>query len=346
MSMKINKKRKSTGSITINDVAKYAGVGAMTVSRVIREPEKVSKNLRVKIEEAINILGYKKNVAASSLASAQKNNFVIIITENYNSDLNDTILAMLHENIVNQGYMVILIESAKYPNKIDLIISLKHYSPNLLLFLNIDETSADIFKRQLNILDLNYLFLDEQSTSTTPLGDLNLQATYCITQSLIQKGYHNIAFLCIQHSEHIFKQRLNGWHKAMLDNHLANHRVVNAIHPGTFSTGAEQLPEILLQWPEVEAIVCSTDELACGVLYECHRRKIKVPQSLAVVGIGNKDCGKVSYPTLTSIELPLVDLGMLLTSKIFSSLNISTEHNLKIDNKIDHKKNIRWRNST
>jgi DNA-binding LacI/PurR family transcriptional regulator len=39
---------------------------------------------------------------------------------------------------------------------------------------------------------------------------------------------------------------------------------------------AAQLPEFLLAWPELDALVCVSDELACGALYECQRRRINL----------------------------------------------------------------------
>jgi len=61
--MSDTKKRRSTGQTTLFDVAKYAGVGTMTVSRALRTPDKVSDKLRQKIQLAVETLGYKPNIA-------------------------------------------------------------------------------------------------------------------------------------------------------------------------------------------------------------------------------------------------------------------------------------------
>jgi len=68
--MSINKKRRSTGRVTLADVAQLAGVGSMTVSRALRTPEQVSDKLREKIEEAVSQLGYLPNAhLAQGIAS-------------------------------------------------------------------------------------------------------------------------------------------------------------------------------------------------------------------------------------------------------------------------------------
>lgn len=63
--MSIPRKRRSTGKVTIADVAQLAGVGTMTVSRALRTPEQVSDKLREKIEAAVHELGYMPNLAAA-----------------------------------------------------------------------------------------------------------------------------------------------------------------------------------------------------------------------------------------------------------------------------------------
>ncbi len=72
--MEKTRKRKNTGRVTLQDVAKYAGVGSMTVSRALRTPELVSDKLREKINEAVEELGYIPNSAAGILASVLKPN--------------------------------------------------------------------------------------------------------------------------------------------------------------------------------------------------------------------------------------------------------------------------------
>nr|WP_275938586.1 LacI family DNA-binding transcriptional regulator [Pectobacterium brasiliense] len=64
------RKRRSTGKVTLQDVADYAGVGTMTVSRVMRKPDLVSEKLRSKVELAARALGYEPNQEASQLTES------------------------------------------------------------------------------------------------------------------------------------------------------------------------------------------------------------------------------------------------------------------------------------
>ena len=56
--------------------------------------------------------------------------------------------------------------------------------------------------------------------------------------------------------------------------------------------------------------MCASDELAGGALYECQRRRIKVPDNLAVVGFGNSEFSRVCQPPLTTMTIPHRDIGI------------------------------------
>ncbi|MDI5434524.1 substrate-binding domain-containing protein, partial [Salmonella enterica subsp. enterica serovar Kentucky] len=153
------------------------------------------------------------------------------------------------------------------------------------------------------------------------IGIDNVAAMYELTEMLIQRGYQNIGLLCANQEQWIFQQHLHGWYKAMLRHHMSPNRVINAALPPNFSTGASQLPEFLLAWPELDALVCVSDELACGALYECQRRRIKVPDDLAVVGFGDSDVSRVCQPPLTTMAVPHRKIGSEAGRALLERLN-------------------------
>jgi DNA-binding LacI/PurR family transcriptional regulator len=281
----------------------------MTVSRALRTPEQVSDKLREKIEEAVSQLGYLPNQAASSLASASSYTIAMIVPSLSESGCAE-MFAGLQKILQPAGYQIMLAESQhrmdreeklletllSYNLAAAILLSVEH-SPNVRNWL--DNTSIPV-------LEIGAL---TDSPIDMNIGIDNVEAMYQLTKTVIDKGYQNIGMLCANQEQWIFQQHLQGWHKAMLRAHMSVHRVINSAEPASFSTGARQLPEFLLAWPELDALVCVSDELACGVLYECQRRRIKVPDDLAVVGFGNSDVSRVCQPPLTTIAIPHKEIG-------------------------------------
>ncbi len=108
--MSIGKKRRSTGRVTLADVAQLAGVGTMTVSRALRTPEQVSDKLREKIEAAVSELGYLPNLAASSLASASSYTIAMVVPSLSESGCAE-MFAGLQKVLQPAGYHIMLAES-------------------------------------------------------------------------------------------------------------------------------------------------------------------------------------------------------------------------------------------
>lgn len=304
------KKRRNTGQITLSDVAKLAGVGTMTVSRALRKPEQVSEKLREKIESAVNTLGYKPNIAASLLASASANNLIIIVINKIFDNGAKIILDTLQDCLAGQDYVTLIIESPHYSNREEQLLESIYHSNIAAVVLFYLEKNNPISRllshKSLPIINVGS---EDIENSNIHIGIDNRLAMSMLTEYVIQKGYRNIGLLCANHEQLIFQQRLHGWHKMMLTHHLATHRVINAAESANFTTGSQLLPEFLLNWPEMDALICTTDELACGALYECQRRHIRVPYQLAIAGFGDNEFSQVSYPPLTTVSLPYQQIG-------------------------------------
>ncbi|MFO6297173.1 LacI family DNA-binding transcriptional regulator [Rahnella selenatireducens] len=319
--MSINKKRRSTGRVTLADVAQLAGVGSMTVSRALRTPDQVSDKLREKIEEAVSQLGYLPNQAASSLASASSNTIAMIVPSLSESGCAE-MFAGLQKVLQPAGYQIMLAESQhRIEREEKLLETLLSYNLAAAILLSV-EHSANV-RQWLDNLTIPVLEIGALTDS--PI-DMNIGIDYVeamlqLTQTVVAKGYQNIGMLCANQEQWIFQQHLQGWRKAMLKAHMSPHRVINAAEPACFSTGAQQLPEFLLAWPEIDALVCVSDDLACGALYECQRRRIKVPDDLAVVGFGNADVSKVCQPPLTTIAIPHKEIGIRAAQALLARIN-------------------------
>ncbi|WP_392559082.1 LacI family DNA-binding transcriptional regulator [Orbus mooreae] len=319
------KKRRNTGQITLSDVAKLAGVGTMTVSRALRTPEQVSDKLRKKIESAVNTLGYKPNIAASLLASASANNLIVIVINRIFDNGSKIILDALQSRLTEQGYVTLIIESLHYYGREEQLLE-SIYNNNLAAIVLFYLEKNSPISRLINNKHIPTLHIGHEikESSQTNITVDNMLAMSILTEHVIKKGYRHIGLLCGNHEHLIFQQRLHGWHKTMLAHHLPTHRVINAAKPANFTTGSQLLADFILNWPEIDALICTTDELACGVLYECQRRHIRVPYQLAVTGFGDSEFSQVSTPPLTTISLPYQQMGENAAVALLEQLKVET----------------------
>ncbi|ECD9324674.1 LacI family DNA-binding transcriptional regulator [Salmonella enterica subsp. houtenae] len=319
--MSIPRKRRSTGKVTIADVAQLAGVGTMTVSRALRTPEQVSDKLREKIEAAVHELGYMPNLAASALASASSHTIAMVVPNLAEAGCSE-MFAGLQQILQPAGYQIMLAESQHRQEQEEKLLETllaSNIAAAILLSVEHSDTVRQWLKNaSIPVMEMGAIRSDPIDMN---IGIDNVAAMYELTEMLIQRGYQNIGLLCANQEQWIFQQHLHGWYKAMLRHHLSPNRVINAALPPNFSTGASQLPEFLLAWPELDALVCVSDELACGALYECQRRRIKVPDDLAVVGFGDSDVSRVCQPPLTTMAVPHRKIGSEAGQALLERLN-------------------------
>ncbi|HDR2821157.1 TPA: LacI family DNA-binding transcriptional regulator [Enterobacter bugandensis] len=319
--MSLTRKRRSTGKVTLADVAQLAGVGTMTVSRALRTPEQVSDKLRDKIEAAVQELGYMPNLAASALASASSWTIAMVVPNLSEAGCSE-MFAGLQQVLQPAGYQIMMAESQhrlEQEEKLLETLLASNIAAAILLSVEHTDTVRHWLKNaSIPVMEMGAMRADPIDMN---IGIDNVAAMYELTEMVIRRGYQNIGLLCANQEQWIFQQHLQGWYKAMLRHHLSPNRVINAAMPPSFSTGAAQLPEFLLAWPELDALVCVSDELACGALYECQRRRIKVPDDLAVVGFGDSDVSRVCQPPLTTMAVPHRKIGIEAGKALLERLN-------------------------
>ncbi|EFN0737062.1 TPA: substrate-binding domain-containing protein, partial [Escherichia coli] len=257
-----------------------------------------------------NELGYMPNLTASALASASSHTIAMVVPNLAEAGCTEMFAGLQHV-LQPAGYQIILAESRhrlEQEEKLLETLLASNIAAAILLSVEHNSTVRHLLKNaSIPVIEIGAIRTDPIDIN---IGIDNVAAMFELTDMLVQRGYQNIGLLCANQEQWIFQQHLQGWYKAMLRHHMSPNRVINAALPPVFSTGASQLPEFLLAWPELDALVCVSDELACGVLYECQRRRIKVPDELAVVGFGDSDVSKVCQPSLTTMAVPHRKIGL------------------------------------
>src|SRR5215470_8258770 len=107
---------------TLSAVAKRAGVSPITVSRVVRTPERVAPETRMRVEQAMRDLGYVPNLVAGALASARTNSVGVLVPTIANSIFADTVQG-LSDELEPLGYAVILAQSRYDADREDRMLS-------------------------------------------------------------------------------------------------------------------------------------------------------------------------------------------------------------------------------
>jgi DNA-binding LacI/PurR family transcriptional regulator len=314
------KRRPSTGKSTLADVARQVGVSTMTVSRALRAPEKVSESLRERIQEVVAELGYVPNQAASSLASASSR-LITLVVPSLETPGCTVVFHTLQAVLRPEGYTILLSEADNASaSGSELIERLLAYNPAAIVQYNFDNSP----KTQKLLQNAGIPIVEIGGVNRTPIGisvgcDYTLALKMLVTR-LIQKGYRNLGLLCAHDEQNIFQQILSGWNSAMLGLNQSPHRVLSTELPPSCSTGFHQLPDLLLTWPELDVLICTSDEVAYGAVLASQSRGIAIPKQLAIVGIGGSELSEICSPALTTVFIAYKDMANLAAQNLLRLL--------------------------
>ncbi|SCG83106.1 LacI family transcriptional regulator [Proteiniborus sp. DW1] len=307
-------------TVTIKDVAKKAGVSISTVSRVINDSKPVSSEIRQKVLEVIEELGYKPNEIARTLVTKKSFLIGVIVT-----DLGDTYIAQLVRGIEEVGKMYdydILLCSTYGDKATELkfmqLLSRKQVEGIILISDSLDsEFDKQIKDFKVPFVYLNRYFYNEDFPTVTID---NSEAAYEMTNYLIKLGHDNIAYVSASQDEHSLELfKVKGYKKAIAENEGLADNIFYAKGRG-IEDGYEICRDIIESGSDITAIFCSHDELAIGVLNYLYDNDFKVPEDISVAGYGDIKIASVFRPRLTTIREPFYDIGAVAIRRIIKEI--------------------------
>ena len=117
------------------------------------------------------------------------------------------------------------------------------------------------------------------------------------------------------------QRRLDGYQAAMKEASLFDARfIVATAAPTSVTLGGTLLTDLLSKAPDLEAVFCANDDLALGVLFECRRREIAVPEQIAIVGFNDLEFMASAVPTLTSVRTNRYEMGRIAASMLIEAI--------------------------
>lgn len=299
--------------VTMKDVADLAGVGTITVSRVLRSPEKVSEPKRKRVQRAIKELGYVPDNIAGALSSSKSRVFGAIV-----STINDSVFAQtldgLSSTLRSAGYELLLTSTNYDPSvEEDALRALLARRPDgIVLTSTSHSTGVTKLLKSVSIPVVEIWQLPSAPLDIA-VGFSNFQAGYDMACHLIDSGRRNIAFLGGNGlRDERGRRRREGYTAALGAVGMSPVTFPND-EQGALSgieIGAAFFEGCLSANPQIDAAMCVSDQVAVGVLCEARRRDVLVPGDLAVSGFGGFELAMPSGFDLTTIEVPGKEIGV------------------------------------
>lgn len=312
---------------TIKDVAKRANTSIATVSRVLNNKDGFSEEMRLKVLQAAEELGYESNAIARSLIK-KKTDTIGVVFPNISSLITYEMLNGIEEVAHEHDYSVIV--SYSYSNPERMLKALKTFKEKRvdgLLFAS--EILTDDYYEYIESMDIPTVLISTKSSKyQLPYVKVDdFDAAYAATNYLIERGHKEIGMLCGNPEDPIAgTPRLAGYKKALRDASLPveDRKVIYGVDY-SFEDGRKNLPLLLERFPEMTALFAASDEMAVGAIRAAHKRNMTLPDELSIVGYDNILISEMVTPPLTTVAQPLQEMGYTATEMLFDSIRHETK---------------------
>jgi LacI family transcriptional regulator len=310
---------ESTGRrrATVRDVAKLAGVGTMTVSRVVNESGYVKKETRERVRAAIFQLGYLPNQSARNLRVQRSGTIALIVTDITNPFF--TTVARGVEDVARGAKSLVLLgntdEDTDEENRYLKLLVQKGVDGVILVPAHGGSEALEMASRH----QIPTVVVDRAAPPGFDcIRGNSEQGAYELASYLCSLGHRNIALLGGPEDVSTSKDRVMGFVRAT----EATGAKITMLH-GQFSVadGARMASEITKMSPRPTAIFACNNFIAIGALAALRDAHIRVPEDISVVGFDDLPENLITFPFLTVCSQPSYELGVKAATRLFERID-------------------------
>jgi len=299
------------GNVTLEEVARVAGVSRATVSRVVNDSPRVRPEIRLNVEAAIRQLGYQPNRAARSLVTRRSDSIAVVITEPTGRLFSDPFFPRLVRGVSSELasrdlQLVLLMPEPTEQERTIRYLTGGHVDGALLVSLHGDDpTPVALAERGVPVVfvgrppigaDVSYVDVD------------NRQGAFRATDHLLRSGCRRIVTVGGPADMAVGIDRVEGYRDAL---RAAGRTVDDAVEIGdfTYEGGAAAMERLLQTAPDLDGVFCASDLMAAGALGVLLAAGRRIPEDVRLVGFDDSPIAATTRPPLTSVGQPIEEMG-------------------------------------
>ena len=306
--------RQSEAGLTMEDLAKLAGVSKITVSRALRDSPLVTPETREKVRQVAAEQGYRLNVSARNLRMRRSYSVAVVVemTPVKGRPMSDPypleLLGGITQELTTAGYSVVLTSK-------QLLDTAPVQGADGMILLGQGSHGEAVHALQKTGLPLVVWGAPEAGGGYIVVGSDNRAGGVSAAQRFIDQGRRKLVFLGdVDHAE--VQERCAGFIDAM-----GGQGTVHIMRPKafTFEAGFDGVSALLKKkGPVFDGVFAASDSLAMGAIRALAEKNIRVPESVSVIGYDDTPSAASFVPPLTSVHQYLRDGGVLLARKMLA----------------------------
>lgn len=315
---------RKKGQVTIQKVAKAAGVSKQTVSRVINNRPDVADVTRKHVQKVIDELGYHPSAVARSLTN-QRTHTIAVVTAGLNLVGPSSVLNGITLKAEELGYSLLIKNLAGFR---------VNDFQGLIRFINEMRVEGvvwacpdiDHYRReaveQLSRLPVPVVFQGSFPIENTLFVTVDNYRGGCqATQHLVDQGYRHIGHLSGPLKFSDAEARKSGWADTLEKAGMHPTRAQWAEGDWSAASGARAISKLLGSYPEMDAVFAANDQMAIGAMQTIYEKGLHIPQDIALIGYDNIAESAFSSPPLTTLDQDFDSMGAKTVELLVHAIN-------------------------
>lgn len=305
--------RRGRNGVTLTDVARQAGVSAMTASRALNQPHLVSEDTRKQVLAAVAQSGYVPNLHAAGLRSQRTRMIALMVPSIASGSAFLLAVHAMTEILVEAGYQVMLSERGYDRSRDETVLeSVIARRPDGIVLTGLMQ--SPLARQRLAASGIPVVETWEMSYDPIDMlvGFSHDEVGRAIARYMHAQGKRRVASIAA--TEARTAARFHGFADEAIRLGIAGRHLLEGTSfviepPSQLGHGRAGLARALEGDPDIDAIFSSTDMIALGTLMEAQLRGLRVPEDLAIIGFGDFDFACNVTPALTTVRVDHEEIG-------------------------------------
>ena len=306
-------------TITIDDVAKLAGVSRATAGRVVGNYGSVSEKSRERVWDAVRQLDYQPNLIARGLRS-QTTKTIAVIVGSIRNTYSTALVYAVEKEAQKKGYNVLICTTHE-----DIEKELKHLKDlnsrkvDGVILMSAYRADANMDKKykEFYISKLPIVFVDRNipGINREVIQSENFDASYKATKYLMDMGHRKIGIIATSNFSTV-QERIKGYKAAFANAGIEyDESLIASVDELSDKMSRKVCHEFLEEHPDITALYILNNSLCSGVLLDLKERQMKIPQDISLLVWDDEEYNELL--DITTIEQPITEIGKQATRRLF-----------------------------
>ena len=306
-----------TKRVTINDVAKLAGVSIATASVVISNKDKfVTQQLKQQVLDAVSLLNYQPNLVARSL-KVKETQTIGLILANITSPVTPPFVRIVSEFAISQGFdMLIAATEENYKTEIHALKNMLSKRVDGVIVCPANSNEFDHLRYANSLIPV--VAIERQIPGLASVITNNRGISYQAARHMLEHGRKKIGLIHMPCDGINTRDRYNGIIQALTEAGCFDPTLIK--ESDFMGLSAFEIASDLITQQHVDAIMTTSQSIALGAIKACKKIGISIPNQVAIFGYDDVPWMELTVPALSTTRQPIVEMARRASEILFSCI--------------------------